>query len=87
MGQFARCIAVSLTADNVLQSDSNSCFLCIYANVCSDITDSSLIVFLSAFKNEIRVSSKMHRGKTTVQWSILVILQGQVVCMQITLLA
>lgn len=26
-------------------------FLCIYVNVCLDITDSSLIVFLPAFKN------------------------------------
>lgn len=46
------------TMATVLQSDCNSCFLCIYANVCLDITDSGLIVFLPAFKNQIKVSSK-----------------------------
>ena len=72
---------------SVLQSDCNSCFLCIYANVCLDITDSGLIVFLPAFKNQIKGSSKMDRGKTSVQWKFFVIPLGQVVCMQITLLA
>lgn len=60
-----------LTMASVLQSDCNSCFLCIYANVCWDITDSGLIVLLLALKkkkNWIKVSSKMDSGKTTVQW-------------------
>lgn len=48
----------ALTMATVLQSDCNSCFLCIYANVCLDIADSGLIVFLPAFKNQIKVSSK-----------------------------
>lgn len=76
----------ALTMATVLQSDCNSCFLCIYANVCLDITDSGLIVFLPAFKNQIKVSSKW----IVINYSTMeffVIPQGQVVCMQITLLA
>ena len=46
--------ALLLTTPSVVQSLLNSCFLCINANYCLDITDSNLIVFfslLSAFLN------------------------------------
>lgn len=72
-----------------LQSDCNPCFLCVYANVCLDITDSGLIVSLPAFKkNQIKVPSQwIVINYSTVHFFFSIIPQGQVVCMQITALA
>lgn len=52
-------LPTALTMAMALQSDCNPCFLCVYANVCLDITDSGLIVSLPAFK-KIRLKSQLN---------------------------
>lgn len=57
------CLA-ALTMATVPPSDCHSS-LCIYANVCLDITDSSVIVSLPAFKKIWLKSSKTESDRTT----------------------
>lgn len=60
--------------------------LCIYANVCLDITDSTVIVLLSALKKKNLIKVKVKQRGIEMP-NIFVTPGGPAVCMQITLLS